>query len=63
MQQEKINIAIKNCNETYGNTDNYYTLDNFDVTKSPMDTVIVKGDALANTLKSHGYALTKYNIQ
>ena len=43
--------------------DTYYTLNDYDVTKSPMDVVIVKGDALADTLKSHGYALTKYTTQ
>lgn len=61
--KKKIDIAIKNCNEYYGTKDTYYTLNDYDVTKSPMDVVIVKGDALADTLKSHGYALTKYTTQ
>ena len=61
--KNKIDTAIKTCNEVYGTKDNYYTLNDYDVTKSPMDVVIVKGDALADTLKSHGYALTKYNKQ
>lgn len=61
--KRKIDLAISNCNKAYGYSDNYYTLDDYDITKSPMDVVIVKGDSLANTLKSHGYSLTKYNLR
>lgn len=61
--KKKINQAIADCNEKYTTDNNYYTLDDFDTTQSSPDMVVVKGDALANALKSHGYALTKYNVQ
>lgn len=54
-------IALKDDYREYYYNDDYYLFDDFDYAGATCDVIYVKGDRLAEKMRSLGYSMTKYN--